>query len=169
MTDAAYKAKLWLEQLSDFYADAEKTRREIELIESRINCAVSSYEHTGAGRADLIVRQQQHEDALLNYSVKREEYERKYMRFVKQEFACMILFEQLGNRLHGLILFDRYINRIKFDDMPKLKRYEIKKRQIYRTFTDALEELAPLLDKEEPQAIQAAEDAIKNYIAQASA
>ena len=169
MTDAAYKAKLWLEQLTDLYADAEKTRREIEVIESRINCAVSSYENTGAGHADLIVKQQQHEDALLTYSEKQTEYERKYRLFVRYELAAINLLDLMPDYFHSALLIDRYINFLKWEEIEKIYKDEYKKSQLFRLHALALEEFAPLLDVEAPRAIQEAEATIKKYQTQAAA
>lgn len=169
MTDAAYKAQEWLEQLRDLRADADKTQREIELIESRINCAVSHYENTGAGRADLVVRQAQREDALLTYSLKKEEYERKYMRFVKQEFITFNLLDRMKRGLHAGIIISRYITLMTWPEIERLYKGRYKRRQLFREHAQALEEFAPLLEHEEPAAIKEAEAKIKEYQSRATA
>ena len=169
MTDNAYHAKEWLEHLGDLYDKARKTERVTEDLRDRINSAVSSYENIGSGRADLIVRQQQREDRLLDYSVKRAQFEREYLQFVRQEFIVMNVLERMRDRRKALILFDRYINRIGWNDMLKLKRYELKRSSLLRLHRQALEELAELLTTEEPRAISETEAVIREYIAKVSA
>lgn len=164
MTDQAYRAKKWLNRTVELYEQAQKTNSTLLLIESRINSAVSSYENIGRGRTDPMVRQQQKEDALLDYSVKREQYEKEYMQFVRQEIISMKVLERLDNRFHAVILFDRHINRISINDMSKLKRYDMKKTQLYNHYQLALNELSILLDTEEPRAIHETDEYIRSYL-----
>lgn len=160
MTDKAYQTKKWLNRLIDLYDRAEKIRNQINVMESYINNAVSNYENSGRGRTDLIVRQQQREDALLTYSMKQAEYDKEYMKFVREELITINVLDRMENRRHAVLLFDRYINRLKWEDIIKSKRYDMKKSQLLNHHTQALEELALLLATEEPRAIQETDKAI---------
>jgi len=169
MTDAAYKAKNWLNRLIDLYDTAEKTRHEIEVIESRINNAVSNYETTGAGRTDPIVRQQQKEDALIEYSELKAKYERQYFEFMRQELITINVIDRLNDSRASAILLDRHLNRRSINEIAKKNYYNLKKTQLHRIYNEALEMLAPLLETAEPQAIQETDERIKEYQRQATA
>ena len=169
MTDAAYKAKSWLNRLIDLYDTAEKTRHEIEVIESRINNAVSNYENTGRGRSDLIVKQQQHEDALIDYSIKCADYERQYFEFVRQEMITINVIHRIPDGRARALLIDRHINRNSIETIAKQNYYGLKKSQLFRLYNQALEMLAALLDTEEPRAIQETDQTIKEHQKQATA
>lgn len=169
MTDEAYKAKTWLNRTIDLYQQAEKTENALKLIESRLNSAVANYENTGSGSSDLVVRQQRHEDLLLDYSMKKEQYEREYMRFVRQNLITMNVLDRMENRLHSSILFARFINRYSFKEIEKKNFFNLKRSQLYNHYNEALNELGLLLTTEEPKAIQKAEETIKKHLNQATA
>ena len=169
MTDEAYHAKEWLEVLDDLYYQAKKTERAVEEIASRINSAVSSYESIGSGRADLIVRQQQHEDRLLDYSMKREQYDREYFAFVKMELVAFRLFDRMKSGLHAGLLMNRHITHMKWSEIEKLYKDRYKKRSLIRHYHLALEEFYPLIQTEEPVAIQEVEQVIKDFKNRATA
>lgn len=169
MTDAAYKAKNWLNRLIDLYDTAEKTRRAIEVCESRINNAVSNYESTGRGRTDPIVRQQQREDALIQYSELKAKYERQYFEFMRQELITINVIDKLPDDRARALLIDRHINRTSIAAMEKGKFYNLKRAQLFRLYNEALELLAPLLETEEPRAILETDKYIKKHQRQATA
>lgn len=169
MTDAAYKAKNWLNRLIDLYDTAEKTRRAIEVCERRINNAVSNYENTGAGRTDPIVRQQQKEDALIEYSELKAKYERQHFEFMRQELITINVIDRLNDPRASAILLDRHLNRRSINEIAKKNYYNLKKSQLHRIYNAALEMLAPLLETAEPQAIQETDERIKAYQRQATA
>ncbi len=158
MTDAAYNAKLWLEQCVTLYDDAEKTQRKIELIESKLNSAVSNYEH--GTRLDPVKAQARREDMLIDYSEKQAEYERKYAKFVRQEFITMNLLDRMKNKKKACILYRRFISRETIEQIAKDDFFGYKKTRLYDLYHAALEDFAPLLKTEEPQAIQEAEEHI---------
>ena len=106
MTDKAYQTKEWLNRLIDLYDRAEEIGNQINVMESYINNTVSNYENSGRGRTDLIVRQQQREDALISYSMKQTEYDKEYMKYVREELITINILERMDNRLHAHILFD---------------------------------------------------------------
>lgn len=169
MTDAAYQAKEWLERLEELYMQAEKIEREISIMEDHINNAVGNYEYTGRGHTDLIVRQQQREDALLEYSAKKAKYEREYLKFVKEEIITLKVLDRMKNREHAVLLINRYINRLSWEKISNRKRYNPLTAQTQKKHVMALEELSTLLKTEEPRAIQEAESYIRNYYKKASA
>lgn len=169
MTDAAYNAKNWLNRLIDLYDTAEKTRRAIEVCESRINNAVSNYESTGRGRTDPIVRQQQREDALIQYSELKAKYERQYFEFMRQELITINVIDRLEDPRASAVLIDRHINRRSIKEIAKNNYYNLKKAQLHRVYNEALEMLAPLLETAEPQAIQETDIKIKKHQRQATA
>lgn len=161
MTDAAEKAQEWLLTVIDLFEDAEKTQREIDLIESIINNAVSQYEFTGRGKTDLIVRQQQREDALLSYSEKKAEYERKYFKFVRHEIIALNLIKRMPNSFYGALLIDRYLSRCQWSDILKRYKYKYQRAQLYKYHAEALDMFSKYLETSEPQAIQEADADIK--------
>lgn len=169
MTESAYKAKEWLNRTIDLYDKAEKTAREIKLIESRINKAVMNYESAGSGSADPIVRQQQHEDALLEYSEKMAKYDKEYLAFVRQEFITIYVLDSMKNRRAANILFMRHISRYSIKEIAKDGTINLKESQLYNLYKSALEELAPLLITEEPKAIKEVEEQIRERQTQATA
>lgn len=169
MTDAAYQAKEWLERLGELYEQAEKIEREISIMEDHINNAVSNYEYTGRGHTDLIVRQQHREDALLDYSAKKAQYEREYLKFVKEEIITLKVLDRMKNREHAALLMNRYINRLTWEEISKLKRHNQQAAQTQKKHRLALEELSTLLNTEEPRAIREAETLIQSYYKKDSA
>ena len=166
MTDSAYQAKEWLNRLIDLFEKSEQTKQALIFLESKVNNAVANYENTGRGKADLIVRQEQHEDLLIAYSIKREQYEKEYMEYVRQEFITMNVLERMKNRRHAQILFGRHINRMTIDEMEKSGRYGLKRSRLYSEYRQALDDLGQLLKTEEPQAIKKADATIKEYFDQ---
>ena len=159
MTDAAYHAKEWLEQCITLWDDAEKTRRKIEMIENKLNSAVSNYEH--GTRLDPVQAQARREDMLIDYSEKQAEFERKYGKFVRQEIITMNLLDRMKNKRHATILYRRFIIRESIEKMAKAKLFDYNRTYLYDIYRAALEEFEPLLRTEEPQAIQEAEEHIK--------
>lgn len=152
MTDLARKAKEWLERTIELHENVKKLERQIKYLESRINHSVSSYGYT-SGKADLITRQQAHEDALLDLSDKREKHEQQYNELVKQELITINVLSRLSNSIYTNILIDRYIEHIKWKDIIDSSRYHYSKSQIFRYYDLALDELGKLLTSEEPRAI----------------
>ena len=161
MTDAAIKAQEWLLTVGDLFEETEKVQRQIEVIESIINNAVGRYGSTGRGKTDLIVRQQQREDALLSYSEKQAEYERKYFKYVRYEIIALNLIDRLPNYLYAAILIDRYITRLKWSEIFKIYKDSYGKSQLYKLHAAALDMFSKYLETSEPQAIQEADADIK--------
>ena len=168
MTDEAYKAKEWLNRTIDLYNQAEKTAREVRNVEDRINNSVRSYENDGSGRADLIVRQQHREDALIAYSEIRAKYEREYMKFVRQELITIKVLERMKNKRAANLLLMRHINHMSLDKIAASGAFDLKRSQLYELYKKALEELAPLLKREEPNIIRDVEKLIKEKQNQAT-
>ncbi len=169
MTDEAYTAKTWLNRTIDLFDQAEKTRTELLQIESRLNPAVSNYDNSGAGKSDLIVRQQRYEDLLIAYSEKKEQFERERLIFFRQELITMNVLDRMENRLLSSILFARYINRFSLKEIEKKNFFNLKRSSLYNLHNEALEELSKLIATEEPRAIQKAEETIKAHLNKATA
>lgn len=161
MTDEAYQAKEWLNRTIDYYNEAEKARHVVELIETKLNNSVSSYEH--GVRLDPIMAQAKREDLLMEYSDKQAEYERRYTMFVRQELITINVLDRMKNRRYVAILIDRHINNKSIETMVKDGTYNLKKSQLYAQYRQALEELAPLLETVEPSAIREVEDMFNQY------
>lgn len=161
MTDAAFKAKNWLNRLIDLYDKTRTTETAIEIIKSRINSAVSNYENTGRGQADLIIRKAQKEDSMIEYSIKCEQYEKMYFEFMRQELITINVIEKMQNRRHASILLARHINRKSMKAILKENNFKLERTQLYKMYYEALEELAMILEREEPQAIEQADQTIK--------
>lgn len=158
MTDAAYNAKQWLNRLIDLFEQAKETERALELIESRLNNTIRSYDYSGRGKTDLIVKQQQREDLLIDYSIKKGLHERQYNEYLLQEVITIKLFERMQNRRAAAILFCRYLNRETWKEIEKNNSFNLSRAQIQRDHAQGLEELAKLLENiEEPQRIQEAQ------------
>ena len=151
MTDAAYKAKKWLYSLDDLQKAYERTEQSIELIESRLNNAVSRYEHPDY-KTDLIIRQEQRENTLLDYSEKRALFEQQYYNFVFREIVIINVLEQVKNRRAAIVVFYRHICKLSIQDITKRSTLELNKSQLYVLYKQGLEELAQILEAEEPKA-----------------
>lgn len=161
MTEKAYKADEWLNKTVILYDDAEAIHRRIEVIEGKVNSAVSCYEH--GARLDPIQAQARRENLLLEYSQRQSEFETKYFKYVRQEIITMFLLNKMQNRKFALILYKRYINRETVEAIAKQKLFGYGRTQLYKFYGQALEEFASILQTEEPRAIQEAEKSIEKH------
>lgn len=161
MTDEAYQAKEWLNRTIDLYNEAEKARHIVELIETKLNSAVGNYEH--GSKLDPVMAQARRETLLIEYSEKKEEHERAYTRYVRQEFITLNVLDRMKNRRYVAILIDRHINHKSIETMAKEGTYDMQKTQLYNQYKMALEELAPLLATAEPAAIREVEASFNQY------
>ena len=163
MTDSAFKAKKWLNRTIELHERVKKLDREIKILENRINHPVSSYGFNGTGQTDPMTRQQQREDALIEYSDKKEQFERVSRELSKQELITIRVIDRMSNYIYAAILLDRYVNHNKWDEIIESNNYHYSRAQIYRYHNYALDELGQLITSEEPQAIIEAESSIKDH------
>lgn len=148
MTDRAYRAQNWLLRAEDLEQERERKYNALLFLSDKVNKCISSYEQTG--RRDLISAQASHEDLLLTYSEKSAELERITNQLSYEHVITMKVIERLPKVIYRIVLFDRYINHIKWRDMPKLKRYDVKLSQIHNYHREALDALGAILENTNP-------------------
>lgn len=163
MTDSAMKAKKWLNRTIELQDRIKKLETEIRILENRINHPVSSYGFNGTGRTDPLTRQQQREDALLEYSEKKEQLDSASHELVKQELITIRVIDRLSNPLYAAILLDHYVNRYTWKKIINDNTYHYARSQLFRFNQKALDELGYLITSEEPQAIIEVEREIKDH------
>ena len=148
MTDAAYNAKNWLMRTDDLEEQRLKQINKVMLIESKLNSCVSHYETSG--RRDLISAQAAREDLLADYATERAKLEAITEKVSREDIITIKVIDKLKSVLHHAILFDVHLNRRSINEMAKSGMYEMKKTQLYTHYNLALQELAEILEQNNP-------------------
>lgn len=146
MTDSAYQAKEWMERLSDLYGQTQKTARIVDILSSRINSTVGNYESFGRGKTDLIVKQQQHEDALLDYSEMVSQYEKEERQYLRETARTRRVIEKMGDPDLIALAIDRYINLMKWEDIVSAEH--VSRAEAFRIHDRMLNKMAEVLKTE---------------------
>lgn len=151
MTDAAYIAKNWLMRTDDLEEQRIKQINKVMLIESKVNNCVSHYETSG--RRDLISAQAAREDLLADYATERAKLEAITEKVLHEDLITIKVLDRLKITLHAVILFERHVNRHSIRTMVKSGMYEIKEKRLYDHYNLALQELAEILEQNNPPEI----------------
>lgn len=149
MTDAAYNAKNWLMRYEDLEEERIKAAGHVMMLRAKVNNCVSSYEYTG--HRDQIGARAAHEDLLADYSEACDRLEAITEQVLHEDNITIIVLGRMKNKLYAAFLFDRFVNRIKMNEILKTHRYELKKSQLYRTQAAALDALGQILETRPPE------------------
>lgn len=151
MTDRAYKAKNWLMRTFELEEQRKKSKSKVFLLGAKVNNCVTNY--YSCGHSDSIVSQAAHEDLIIDYSSACAEYENIINKIGYENIITLKFINRLQNPKYRLFLFDRFINRLTIEEISKLKRYDIKQRQLYKLQNDALEEFGRILESKPPEIV----------------
>lgn len=143
MNDAIYSVKVWLTRADELENKRKKQVYHVALIASKLNRCVSSYESSGIGH-DLTSAQAKHEDLLADYVTACQQLENITAIVLHEDILTIRVINRLNNIMHQALLLDIHVNRLTLNEISKSGKYELKKRQLYNHYQQALQELAAI-------------------------
>lgn len=145
MTDRAYQAKNWLNRNYHLSRQVEADQRMLELLNNRLGSGVAKYESDGSESHDSDAARARHEDTLLEYSQLKEKLEKESIILVQETAKTRKAIDELGDPALKALAVDRYINRLRWEDISKLEHISI--AQVFRINEKMLEEMSHILSK----------------------
>ena len=115
------EAKSWLNRCYHFSRQVEADRRMLEVMQNRLQSGVARYENDGTGSGDADAARARHEDELLEYSDQLARVEREEMELVEEITKTRKAIDKLTDSTCKAIAIDRYINRLRWDDIERLE------------------------------------------------
>lgn len=143
MKKVCERAQNWLNRNFNAHKQLEADLRMLEIMENRLQSGVARYDNDGTGSRDTDAARARHDDALLEYSLQKEKVEKEQRRLVKEMAKTRRMIDLLDDPLHKALAIDRYINRLKWEDIAKLEHVSI--AQVYRHKLTMLEKMAEIL------------------------
>ena len=151
MTDRAYRAKNWLMRTGIIEDERKRQRSKLLLLGAKVNNCVTNY--YSCGHSDSIVSRAAHEDLIMDYSNACAEYENLMNKIGYENNTTLKYINRLIDFKFRLFLYDRFINHLTIEEMAKLKRYDIKKRQLFILQNEALEAFGRILESKPPEIV----------------
>lgn len=145
MTNDCYKAKEWLNRNYLFSRQLEADLRMLEIMSDRLGSGVAKYESDGSESHDPDGARARHDDALLEYSTQRQKVEKEAVRLSLEDSKTRKAISELSDPTHQAIAIDRYINRLRWEDVAKVEHISI--AQVFRLHLSMLEKIAVVLKK----------------------
>ena len=136
-------AKNWLNRNFNAYKQLEADQRMLEIILNRLQSGVARYESDGTECHDPDASKARHDDALLEYSELKAKVEKEEKRLVSEAIKTREAISQLSDPAHRAVAVDRYINRLRWEDIATLEHISI--AQVYRLNLTMLEKMAEIL------------------------
>ena len=143
MKNKCKKAKDWLNRNYNAYRQLEADKRMLEIMKNRLGSGVSKYESDGTESHDSDKARARHEDALLDFSTQKDKVEKEERRLIAETLQTRNAIEQLEDPALKAIATDRYINRLKWEDIATLEH--ISSAQVFRLNLTMLEKMADIL------------------------
>ena len=143
MKNKCVKAKDWLNRNYNAYRQLDADKRMLEIMSNRLGSGVSKYESDGSESHDTDKARARHEDALLDFSAQKEKVEKEERRLIAETVKTREAIGQLEDPAHRAVATDRYINRLKWEDIATLEHISI--AQVYRLNLTMLEKMADIL------------------------
>lgn len=142
MNDEIQDTKAWLQRY--FYEKKELAarKRKLAVIENRLGSGVASYEDDGTKCFDTDAARQRHEDALADYSDQQNRVEEQARKVYAIYTQITEAIEELDEPDHRLVAMDRYIFRLKWNDIAELEH--ISRAQVFRYHGRMLEKMAKI-------------------------
>lgn len=143
MTDETYQAKLWLNRNFNKARQLEADQRMLEIMRNRLGSAVATYETDGTQSHDTDQARARHEDALIDYSMQKAKVEKEERELLAGMTETREEIEKLGDPSLRAVAIDRYINRLKWNDIATLEHVSI--AQVHRIHQTMLVEMVDIL------------------------
>ena len=144
MTDKAFRAKAWLNRNYNDHKQLEADRRMLEIMSNRLQSGVAKYETDGSNSRDPDKSRARHEDDLLEFSAQHNKVENEEKALVYEMQKTRNAIEQLDDHDLRAIATDRYINRLRWEDIAKLEHISI--AQAYLLNKKMLEKMADIIN-----------------------
>lgn len=136
-------AKAWLNKCYFLSKELEADRRTLEVMQSRLGANVSKYESDGTENHDPDAAKARHDDALLDYSMQAQLVEAKERELGEAIRKRQKAIEELSDPAHRAVAKDRYLNRLRWEDVAKVEHISI--AQVYRVNAAMLERMVQVL------------------------
>ena len=143
MRKAMKRAEAWLNRNYHFIRQVEANKRMLMILSNRLESSVSQYETDGTGTRDIEKNKQIREDLLLDYSELKGLVEKDEKKLVEEVTLTRKKIEMLSKPEYISLAIDRYINRLKWEDISNLEH--ISKSHLYRLRLEMLEEMTVIL------------------------
>lgn len=137
------RAKEWLNRNFNEHKQLDADRRMLEIMSNRLQSGVARYESDGSECHDPDKSRGRHEDALLDFSTQKAKVEKEERRLVSEMAKTRSAISQLDDPELSALATDRYINRLRWEDIAKLEH--ISPAQVYRNHLKMLEKMADIL------------------------
>lgn len=143
MRKALKDAERWLNRNYKFIQQVEADKRMLTILTNRLESSVSKYETDGTDVHDVDQSKQRREDLLLDYSSLKAIVEKEEKKLAKELFVTRKMIDRLSKPEYISLAVDRYINRLKWEDISALEH--ISKSHLYRLRLEMLEEMTEIL------------------------
>lgn len=143
MRKALKDAERWLNRNYNFIQQVEADKRMLTILTNRLESSVSKYETDGTDVHDVDQSKQRREDLLLDYSSLKAIVEKEEKKLAKELFVTRKMIDRLSKPEYISLAVDRYINRLKWEDISALEH--ISKSHLYRLRLEMLEEMTEIL------------------------
>lgn len=143
MKTVCKKAQEWLNRNYNAHKQLDADRRTLEIMENRLQSGVARYQSDGTESHDADAAKTRHDDALLDYSMQKDKVEKEERRLIKETVKTREAIDKLSDPSQKAVAIDRYINRLRWEDIAKLEHVSI--AQVYRLNTAMLEKMAEIL------------------------
>lgn len=145
MTNKARRAKDWLNRNYHLSRQVEADQRMLELLDNRLGSGVAKYESDGSECHDSDAARARHEDTLLDYSQLKEKLEKETLILVQETTKTRKAIEELSDPALKAVAVDRYINRLRWEDISKVEHISI--AQVFRINEKMLEQMSDILSR----------------------
>lgn len=143
MRKALKDAERWLNRNYNFIQQVEADKRMLTILTNRLESSVSKYETDGTDVHDVDQSKQRREDLLLDYSSLKSIVEKEERKLAKELYQTRKMIDKLSKPEYISLAVDRYINRLKWEDISALEH--ISKSHLYRLRLEMLEEMTEIL------------------------
>lgn len=143
MRDECFEAKMWLNRYYYQTKKLDAAKRKLEALENKLGSGVARYENDGTESKDADAARQRHEDTLLDYSQQKdtvEQLERKHDEIFRTTIKAI---SELDDSDHQLIALDRYIHRLKWNDIAEVEH--LGRATVFRIHGRMLEKMVKIL------------------------
>lgn len=144
MKNKCKRAKDWLNRNFNAYRQLDADKRMLEVMKNRLGSGVARYESDGSESHDSDKARARHEDALLDFSTQKDKVEKEERRLFAETVETKAAIDKLDDPALKAIATDRYINRLKWEDIATLEH--ISSAQVFRLNKTMLEKMADILD-----------------------
>ena len=143
MRKALKDAERWLNRNYNFIQQVEADKRMLTILTNRLESSVSKYETDGTDVHDVDQSKQRREDLLLDYSSLKAIVEKEEKKLAKELYQTRKMIDKLSKPEYISLAVDRYINRLKWEDISALEH--ISKSHLYRLRLEMLEEMKEII------------------------